>query len=178
LESGTELEADVVVTATGINLLAFGGIDYVVDGEPVDIADKLANKGMMLSDVPNFVFAVGYTNASWTLKVDLVCEYTCRLLAHMSAHGYDECRPVNDDPALEKRPLLDFTAGYVQRSLDRFPKQGAAEPWQLSMSYQRDVKNLRGDDVEDGAMRFRRRTRAAIADPLAAAQSTPSVVSS
>jgi monooxygenase len=169
LESGDELEADIVVTATGINLLAFGGIEYVVDGEPVSIPDSLAYKGMMLSDVPNYVFATGYTNASWTLKVDLVCEYTCRLLAHMDRHGYDECRPVNDDPTRERLPLLDFTAGYVLRSLDQFPKQGPAEPWRLSMSYQRDVKNLRTGSVEDGAMRFTRRAQATAEQPAGVA---------
>jgi monooxygenase len=165
LESGAELEADIVVTATGLNLQAFGGVQYVVDGEGVDLSDALAYKGMMLSGVPNFAFAVGYINASWTLKVDLTCEYVCRLLAHMDGNGYDQCMPVNDDPSIERRPLLDFTAGYVQRSLDAFPKQGPAAPWQLSMSYREDVKSLRDGEVVDGAMRF---SRVAVAEPVAA----------
>jgi monooxygenase len=154
LESGGELEADIIVTATGLNLQAFGGIELSVDGEDVTLPDTLAYKGMMLGGVPNFAFAVGYVNASWTLKVDLTCEYMCRLLAHMDRHGYDKCVPVNDDPAIERRPLLNFTAGYVQRSMDQFPKQGPEAPWQLSMSYRDDVRNLRDGDVEDGAMRF------------------------
>jgi monooxygenase len=175
LESGDELEADVVITATGLNLVPFGGLEYVVDGEPVDIPKTLAYKGMMLSGVPNLAFAVGYTNASWTLKVDLVCEYVCRLLAHMDANGYDSCVPVNDDPALEHRPLLDFSSGYVLRALDKFPKQGAAAPWQLSMSYRQDVRNLRRGAVTDAAMRFSRGAsllphlnlaQAAVAEPL------------
>jgi monooxygenase len=156
LESGTELEADVVITATGLNLVAFGGVDYAVDGDPVVLPERFAYKGMMLSGVPNFVFAVGYTNASWTLKVDLVFEYVCRLIAHMDRHGYDQCVPEADE-RIEARPLLDFSAGYVQRALDRFPKQGSAEPWQLAQSYLRDRRSLRNDTVEDGVMRFSKR---------------------
>jgi len=165
LESGRELEADVVITATGLNLLAFGGVQYVVDGSEIELSETLAYKGMMLEGVPNFAYAVGYTNASWTLKVDLVCEYMCRLLAHMDAGGFDRCVPVNDDPALERRPLLDFESGYVQRALDDFPKQGSAEPWQMAMNYRQDVKNLREGDVDDGAMRF---SRTGVAEPVAA----------
>jgi len=154
LASGTELAADIVVTATGLNLQAFGGVQYVVDGEEVNLPDTLAYKGMMLGGVPNFAFAVGYVNASWTLKVDLTCEYMCRLLEHMDRHGYDQCMPVDGDPSVERRPLLNFTSGYVQRSLDQFPKQGPEAPWQLSMSYRNDVRNLREADVDDGVMRF------------------------
>jgi monooxygenase len=156
LESGRELEADVIVTATGLNLVAFGGVEYAVDGKPVVLSETFAYKGMMLSGVPNFVFAVGYTNASWTLKVDLVFEYMCRLMAHMDANGYDRCVPIPEDPAMETRPLLDFSSGYVQRALDRFPKQGAAPPWQLAQDYRVDVKALRSGSLDDGAMRFSR----------------------
>jgi monooxygenase len=165
LESGTELEADIIVTATGLNLQAFGGIQLAVDDEEVALPDTLAYKGMMLGGVPNFAFAVGYVNASWTLKVDLTCEYMCRLLSHMDAHGYDQCVAVNDDPSLERRPLLNFTAGYVQRSMEQFPKQGPAAPWQLSMSYREDLRNLRNGSVDDGAMRF---SRVALGEPVAA----------
>ena len=97
---------------------------------------------MMLSGVPNFAFAVGYTNASWTLKVDLVCDYLCRVLAHLAAHGHDYCVPEVGDAELEHRPLLDFAAGYVQRSIDAFPRQGSVAPWQLNMSYAADVGEL------------------------------------
>jgi cation diffusion facilitator CzcD-associated flavoprotein CzcO len=153
LASGTEIEADIVVTATGLELVAFGGIEYVVDGEPVDLSDRFAYRGAMLSGVPNFAFAVGYINASWTLKVDLVCDWLCRLLAHMDAHGFTRAVPINDDPALPRRPLLDFSAGYVQRALDSFPKQGPAAPWRMSMSYYEDVRSL-GSDLDDGVLHF------------------------
>jgi monooxygenase len=165
LESGAELDADVVITATGLNLQAFGGIQYIVDGDDVALPDTLAYKGMMLGGVPNFAYAVGYVNASWTLKVDLTCEYMCRLLAHMDRHGYDRCVPVVDDPSIERLPLLNFSAGYVQRSMEQFPKQGSEPPWQLSMSYRDDVRNLREGDVDDGVMRF---SRVAVGEPVAA----------
>jgi monooxygenase len=156
LSSGHELEADVIVTATGLKLVALGGIEYAVDDEAVALPDTLAYKGMMLSGMPNFVFAVGYTNASWTLKVDLAFEYMCRLIAHMDANGYDQCVPIPADPGMETRPLLDFASGYVQRSIDQFPKQGVAAPWQLAQNYRQDIKNLRGDAIDDGEMRFTR----------------------
>jgi monooxygenase len=154
LESGAPLDADIVVTATGLNLLALGGIELTVDGDPVSLPERLAYKGMMLSRVPNLVFTIGYTNASWTLKADLVAEYVCRLLEHMDRGGYTECMPVDDDPALESRPLLDFAAGYVQRSLHLFPKAGSRAPWRLGMSYPQDVLTLRHRALEDGALRF------------------------
>jgi len=156
LESGGELEADVVVTATGLDLLAFGGLELAVDGEEVALPDTVAYKAMMLSGVPNFAYAIGYTNASWTLKVDLVCEYLCRLLGHLDATGNDTAVPVISDPGMPTRPLLDFKAGYVQRALDRFPRQGDRAPWQVVMSYADDVKTLRGASVDDGVMRFSR----------------------
>jgi cation diffusion facilitator CzcD-associated flavoprotein CzcO len=157
LASGQELEADVIVAATGLNLLAFGGIELSVDGAVVELAQTMAYKAMMLSDVPNFAFAVGYTNSSWTLKVDLVCEHLGRLLAYMDEHGHDSCTPHNDDPTLETRPLLDFGAGYVQRSVHEWPRQGSRLPWSLAMSYAQDVKNLRNGPVWDPALRFARR---------------------
>jgi hypothetical protein len=116
----------------------------------------MAYKGMMLSDVPNFVFTIGYTNASWTLKADLVAEYTMRLLRHMDAGGYDQFVPTNEDPTVAERPLLDFQAGYVLRSIDEFPKAGSRAPWQLGMSYPHDVVALRHRPLEDGAMKFAR----------------------
>ncbi|MFD4182124.1 flavin-containing monooxygenase [Rhodococcus sp. NPDC058514] len=154
LESGSALEADVIVTATGLNLLAFGGIELAVDGREVSLPDTLAYKGMMLSDVPNFAFTVGYTNASWTLKADLVADYVCRLLTHMDERGHTVCVPTNDDPTLTTRPLLDFAAGYVQRSIDEFPKTGTKAPWQLGMSYAHDLVTLRHGRLEDDAMQF------------------------
>ncbi|MBE8517769.1 NAD(P)/FAD-dependent oxidoreductase [Amycolatopsis sp. H6(2020)] len=160
LESGDELEADVVVTATGLRLLAFGGIELSVDGDPVKLPETMAYKGMMLSGVPNFAFTIGYTNASWTLKADLVGEYVVRLLRHLDRQGYDQCVPVNDDPAVTERPLLDFDAGYVRRSIDEFPKAGSRAPWQLGMSYAHDLVKLRHGRIDDGALRFSRRPAA------------------
>jgi monooxygenase len=154
LESGDELEADIVVTATGLRLQALGGVQLAVDGRDVKLPETMAYKGMMLSGVPNFVFTIGYTNASWTLKADLVSEYVVRLLRYLDAHGYDQCVPVNDDPAVTERPLLDFQAGYVLRSIDEFPRSGSRPPWQLGMSYAHDVLKLRYGRVNDGAMRF------------------------
>jgi cation diffusion facilitator CzcD-associated flavoprotein CzcO len=152
LRSGTQLDADIVVTATGLDLLAFGDIDLVVDGRAIALPETLAYRGTMLGGVPNFAYAIGYTNASWTLKVDLVCEYLCRVLSHLDAIGADACvpEPPGDVPT---RPLLDFQAGYVLRALDRFPRQGEQAPWQLAMSYYGDAKNLRRGPVDDGTLR-------------------------
>lgn len=154
LDSGEQLEADVIVTATGLNLLFLGGMELVVDGEPVDISEKMAYKGMMLSGVPNCAFTVGYTNASWTLKADLTSEYVCRVLAHMDAHGYRKSVPELSDPSVTEMPLLDFTSGYVQRSLHEFPKQGSKEPWKLRQNYVLDIRTIRRGPIDDGAMRF------------------------
>lgn len=159
LRSGEELRADVVVTATGLRLLALGGIELSVDDRAVELPKTMAYKGMMLSDVPNMAFTIGYTNASWTLKADLVGEYVVRLLRHMDKHGYDTCVPVNDDPDITEQPLLDFDAGYVRRSIDEFPRAGSAAPWRLGMSYAHDLLNLRYGRVDDGRLRFARRDR-------------------
>ena len=167
LESGRELEADVIVTATGLNLLFLGGMELVVDGEPVDLPRTMAYRGMMLSGVPNFVFTTGYTNASWTLKADLVSEYTCRLLAHMDAHGHRRCVPEVADPTVEEQPLLDFTAGYVLRSIDQFPKQGSKEPWRLRQNYVFDVRTIRRGAIDDGTMRFSSPERASAGELVA-----------
>jgi cation diffusion facilitator CzcD-associated flavoprotein CzcO len=156
LESGAELQADIVVSATGLNLLAFGGIALRVDGRDVELSETLVYKAMMLSDVPNFAFAIGYTNASWTLKVDLVCEYLGRVLGHMDRHRFDTCMPHSEEVGMATRPLLDFAAGYVQRAVQDFPRQGSRAPWQLAMSYAADVKNLREGPVNDPELKFTR----------------------
>ncbi len=154
LESGEHLEADIIITATGLNLQMLGGVSLQVDGQPVNLADRMVYKGMMLTDVPNFAFAIGYTNSSWTLKVGLLCEHFCRLLTHMDVHGYDTCTAHNGDVDMPTRPLLDFAAGYVQRSIDHLPRQGAGEPWLMSMDYRADVKRLRTGSVIDPNLRF------------------------
>ena len=129
-----------------------------MDGEEVSFADTVAYKGMMLSDVPNFVFAIGYTNSSWTLKVDLVCEYMCRLIDYADRTGREIAVPEVHDPGMELRPLLDFQAGYVMRSLGDLPKQGTEAPWFLTMNYNRDAKYLRDSPVDE-EMRFSSRSR-------------------
>jgi monooxygenase len=149
LRSGTELEADVIVTATGLNVLLFGGVDVVVDAEPVDFSERVAYKGMMISGVPNFALALGYTNASWTLKCDLTSHYVCRLLNHMAEHGYDFATPQPPDPSVPTEPFIDFNAGYVLRSIAMLPKQGAVSPWRLHQNWFRDVRLLRHGPVDD-----------------------------
>jgi monooxygenase len=161
LESGRVLEADVVVTATGLQLKFLGGAALTVDGEDPDIAHGMVYKGMMLSGVPNCAFTLGYTNASWTLKADLVAEYVCRLLAHMEARGFDVCAPEATDPSLTEEPLLDFSSGYVLRSLAELPKQGSKEPWKLRQNYPVDLRSLRFGPVDD-SMRFARSGERAI----------------
>ena len=154
LTGGRHLDADLIITATGLRLSPFGGITLVVDGTTVDPAEEMTYRALMLTGVPNFVFTVGYTNASWTLKVDLVAEFCCRLLAHLSEHGYRSVVPVRDD-SVGERPFMDFTSGYVLRALDQLPKQGDREPWLLRQSWWYDRKVLRRGDLEDGVLRFR-----------------------
>ncbi len=154
LESGAEIDADVIVTATGLELLFLGGIEMTVDGEPVDVASKLVYKGMMLEGVPNLAIAVGYTNASWTLKCDLTCDYATRLLNHLRALGLRQCTPVNRDPSIGREPMLALKSGYILRSADRFPKQGSRHPWRVYQSYVRDYRALKMGSLNDGAMEF------------------------
>jgi cation diffusion facilitator CzcD-associated flavoprotein CzcO len=154
LRSGAEIEADVVVTATGLNLLLLGGLEIAVDGVRVEFAKTFNYKGMMFSDVPNLALAVGYTNASWTLKAELICRYVCRLLNHMAKTGTRQCTPRLRDASLEAAPFLDLTSGYVQRSMHKFPKQGAKIPWRLHQNYARDLLLLQCGRVEDGVMEF------------------------
>ncbi len=155
LTSGAELEADIIVTATGLELLFLGGIALSVDGEAVDPASRLTYKGMMIEDVPNLAVAIGYVNASWTLKCDLTCDYVCRLLNYMREHGLTECVAHNDGGAsAEDVPLLGLTSGYIQRSAHLLPKQGSHYPWRVSQSYLRDYRSLKMSDIADAVMQF------------------------
>ena len=155
LKSGEQLEADIIVTATGLVLKLFSGMQLVVDGAPVDMPKTLVYKGMMFSDVPNLAFAVGYTNASWTLKCDLAAGYVCRLLNHMDHHGYSVCTPRINDTDIEYEPVLDFNSGYVLRALPELPRQGSKTPWRLHQNYVRDLSLMRYGRIEDGTMEFR-----------------------
>lgn len=153
LRSGQELEADIIVAATGLKLQLLSGLEVVVDGRRIDMAKTMTYKGMMYGGVPNLASAFGYTNASWTLKCDLTCEYVCRLLHHMDRTGTRQCMPM-PDPSVQEAPWLDFTSGYVQRAIDQFPKQGTRKPWKLHQNYALDLLALRFGSVDDGVMVF------------------------
>jgi monooxygenase len=142
-----------------LNLKFLGGLEVEVDGKSMQASDTMIYKGMMCSDVPNLSFAVGYTNASWTLKCDLTSEYVCRLLNYMESRGYTQCCPRNTDPTLELEPILNFTSSYVLRAIDRFPKQGNRSPWKLFQNYVLDRVQLRHAALDDGAMEFSGSTR-------------------
>jgi cation diffusion facilitator CzcD-associated flavoprotein CzcO len=157
LRSGAELDADIIVTATGLKLILLGGLTVSVDGVPADLPKSMSYKGMMFSDVPNLASAFGYTNASWTLKADLTSDYVCRLLNYMDRHGYAYCTPRRKDPEVTEVPFLDFTSGYVQRALDQLPRQGSKKPWKLHQNYALDLLALRFGRVNDGVMEFHRR---------------------
>ncbi len=152
LTTGQELEADLIVTATGLELQFFGGVALSVDGTAVEASRHLNYKGMMLSDVPNLAAAFGYTNASWTLKADLTAAYVCRILNRMDEVGATRCTPRRKDTSLKEEPFLDFSSGYVQRALGRFPKQGSKRPWKLYQNYLLDTIALRWSDVDDGTL--------------------------
>ena len=155
LGSGAKLEADVVVTATGLNLLALGGMEVSVDGETVELPNRVAYKGMMLSGVPNLALALGYTNASWTLKCDLCSHYVCRLINYMDEHGYQQCTPLEPDPSIPREPFIDFNSGYVLRSIHNFPKQARA-PWRLHQNYPKDIFLLKRGELQDEGIEFSR----------------------
>lgn len=158
LDDGEELRADIIVTATGLNLKIMSGLELVVDGESVDLSTKFAYKGMMYNDVPNLAQAFGYTNASWTLKCDLTSQYVCRLIKHMDANGLDYCVARANDPTLERVPVLDFNSTYITRVLDQLPSQGSKHPWRLHQNYFKDLSMLRYARLDDGAMEFRRQS--------------------
>ncbi|MGA9794179.1 MAG: NAD(P)/FAD-dependent oxidoreductase [Rhizomicrobium sp.] len=153
LKSGQELDADIVVTATGLKLELLGGMQVSVDGVAVNMSKTMSYKGMMYSDVPNLASCFGYTNASWTLKCDLTCEYISRLLNYMDRHGYVEARP-RKDASVEEAPWLDFSSGYVQRAKDILPRQGSKKPWKLYQNYALDLVALRYGKVNDGTLQF------------------------
>jgi len=171
LTSGEELEADIIVTATGLELLFLGGIALSVDGEPVDPATRLTYKGMMLEGVPNLAVALGYVNASWTLKCDLTCDYVCRLLNHMHARGQTACVARNQDASVAAGPVLGLTSGYIQRSAHLLPQQGTHHPWKVHQSYLRDYRALKMSGVEDAVMEFSGPAPAARTEPAVAVAS-------
>jgi monooxygenase len=154
LASGEELAADIIVTATGLNLQLFGGAAIKRNGASVELHDTMSYKGMMLTGLPNMAFTVGYTNASWTLKADLVSEFVCRVLNYMDAHGCDTVVPGQPGDDIEERPLMDFTPGYVLRALDYLPKAGSRTPWRLKQNYLFDQWLIRRGKVDDESLHF------------------------
>ncbi|WP_426437851.1 flavin-containing monooxygenase [Bradyrhizobium genosp. P] len=172
LKSGKVLDADVVVTATGLDLQVLGGLALSVDGAPVDLSKTMNYKGLMYSGVPNLAAAFGYTNASWTLKCDLTCEYVCRTLNYMKANGYAQATPRQNDPTITEMPWVDFSSGYVQRAVEKFPKQGSRRPWRLYQNYALDIVSLKFGSMKDGAIEYlpARRAAAAGADTTPARQ--------
>ena len=154
LKSGEELEADIVVSATGLRMLVMGGVRLIVDGAPIEPSREFTYKGTMISNVPNFAFCIGYTNAPWTLRADLASTYVCRVLRHMDRHGYRTCRPVCDPASLEARPLLNLTSGYVQRAAAELPKAASKSPWLIRQNYIRDLLTMKLSRMEDGVLQF------------------------
>jgi cation diffusion facilitator CzcD-associated flavoprotein CzcO len=161
LASGRTLDADIIVSATGLKMQLLSGVDFTVDGKGTDLAKSMSYKGMMYSDVPNLASSFGYTNASWTLKCDLTCEYVCRMLNYMDKRGIAYGVPRKTDPTLTEEPWLDFSSGYVQRALDQLPRQGSKRPWKLYQNYALDLMTLRFGAVDDGSMEFHRKTAGA-----------------
>jgi cation diffusion facilitator CzcD-associated flavoprotein CzcO len=158
LQSEEEVEADIIVTATGLDLLVLGGVQFVVDDEPIDFARTVSYKGVMYSGVPNLMSTFGYINASWTLRADLTAEYFCRLLNFMEAGGYRQCTPRlrSEDSAMQMQPwITGFSPGYIQRALDRLPKQGDRDPWINPQNYRADKKMFREGALDDGVLEFR-----------------------
>jgi len=154
LKSGKELEADIIVTATGLEIQVLGGSALTLDGQPVNIADKLYYKGAMLEDVPNLAMVFGYTNSSWTLKADLIMDYFCRLMNHMKRRGFAVCTPRHSGVAANGGPFLNLNSGYIQRALDKLPRQGVEEPWKLYQNYLLDFLMMKLRRLDDGALVF------------------------
>ena len=154
LGSGEKLDADIIITATGLNVRLFGGAGIQRNGQTVVLPDLMAFKGMMLTGLPNMAFTIGYTNQSWTLKADLVSEFACRVITYMDANGYDTVEPQHPGDSVEERQLMEFTPGYVLRALDQMPKGGARSPWRLKQNYLFDVRLIRNGKVADEALLF------------------------
>lgn len=153
LADGRHLDADIIVTATGLDLQVFSGIPFTIDGQPRDLTQELIYRGMMLSGVPNFAFTFGYTNASWTLKADLVSGYVCRLLNTMKKRGMRQATPTLDRAKVTPDDFVDFSSGYIQRAAGKLPKQGDKKPWRLNQNYALDIVALRFGSIDD-AMKF------------------------
>lgn len=154
LASGEELQADIIITATGLNMQLFGGATATRNGEPIDLTKSMTYKGLMLSGVPNMAITFGYTNASWTLKADLVSEFICRVLNYMDANGFDRVEPQHPGDAIDEEPFMDFTPGYFRRAMDTLPKSGSEAPWKLKQNYFFDLRLIRHGKVDEESLHF------------------------
>ena len=155
LNSGETLEADIIITATGLKIKLMGGMELQKNGTPIDTSQLHVYRGVMFSDIPNMAIAVGYTNASWTLKCDLNGQYVARLLGYMDSHGYTTCTPRFDHQKYDSEPLLDFDAGYIKRALDVLPKQGSEHPWKIYQNYLKDMWTLKYSKLSDNSLEFK-----------------------
>jgi cation diffusion facilitator CzcD-associated flavoprotein CzcO len=155
LQSGKELTADIIVAATGLVMKLMSGMQLVVDGRPVELSQTMSYKGMMFTDVPNLASAIGYTNASWTLKCELISQYVCRLLNFMDRYNYVQCTPRKNDPTIMDEPIVNFTSGYIQRALPSLPHQGSKRPWKLYQNYFLDTVAYRWGRIDDQTMEFK-----------------------
>jgi monooxygenase len=154
LTSGEELQADIIITATGLNMQLIGGVEPTRNGVPMELTSLMTYKGLMFSGVPNFAITFGYTNASWTLKADLVSEFVCRLLNYMDSEGFDFVEPQHPGDTVDELPFMDFSPGYFQRSIDLLPKSGSRAPWRLKQNYLFDMRTIRRGKVNDESLRF------------------------
>ena len=154
LNSGKELDADIIITATGLKIQLIGGIQSKINGTEMNTGKLKAYKGVLFSDVPNMAVAIGYTNASWSLKCDLNCQYVTRLLNYMDENNYTVVRPRFDENEFDVEPLLDFDSGYIQRALDVLPKQGSKAPWKVYQDYIKDIRSLKYGRVDDGCLEY------------------------
>jgi cation diffusion facilitator CzcD-associated flavoprotein CzcO len=154
LKSGQHLAADIIITATGLDVKILGGMQVTVDGKPFNVAEKMYYRGILFEDLPNFGMTFGYTNASWTLKADLTAEYVCRLLKLMDKKGMRQVMPRNRDPSVAPTPMLDLASGYVQRAAAKMPRQGNKAPWKLNQNFTLDMMEMRLGKMEDGILEF------------------------
>ncbi|MCV7422606.1 NAD(P)/FAD-dependent oxidoreductase [Mycobacterium yunnanensis] len=154
LTSGQVLDADIIVTATGLNMQLLGGLKPTLNGEPIDLTSLMTYKGLMFSGIPNFAITFGYTNASWTLKADLVSEFVCRVLNYMDDNGFDRVVPEHPGASVGELPFMDFAPGYFLRSIDQLPKSGSRAPWRLKQNYLLDLRLIRQGKVDDEALHF------------------------
>ena len=157
LKSGEVLEADIIVTATGLNIQLLGKVNLTIDGQPFDISDKMSYRGVMFEGIPNAAMVFGYTNSSWTLKADLIADYFCRVVKYMDKEGFDEVIPVNDDPTMAKKSFIDLTSGYIARVKDQLPKQGTKGAWKLHQNYFRDWISLRASSIRAKELQYGRK---------------------